>query len=180
MVTVPCESNMSPVVNTLATNWLEISMPDANRVAGAGSAMLFHHVQMFVRSIKPLEEYKALEERLNSLANKGHFDPFSGGMRFLEVNAHQARVQEGKEIWEGTSGRANVHFDSAGQDIVEQLIVGLGWRITASVCACLCWACTNANMGAHLRPLRLDTFAESCAIPLFLCSIQDHARAPFS
>ena len=56
----------------------------------AERAMLFHHVQMFVKSLKPLSEYKALEKRLNSLSAKGHFDPFSGGMRFLEEHAHQA------------------------------------------------------------------------------------------
>lgn len=96
--------------------------------------MLFHHVQIFARALKPLNEYKALEGRLNSLANKGHFDPFSGGMRFLKVNAHQERVLEGKRIWESIIGdEANKPFESAGQDIVEQLIVGLGWRVTAEV-----------------------------------------------
>ena len=96
--------------------------------------MLFHHVQMFVRALRPLGEYKALEGRLNSLADKGHFDPFSGGMRFLEEDAHQERVLEGKRLWESISGDdANQPFESAGQDIVEQLIVGLGWRVTAEV-----------------------------------------------
>jgi hypothetical protein len=78
-------------------------------------------------------EYKALETRLNKLADQGHFDPFSGGMRFLEENAHQARVLEGKMIWEGMSSGSNPDFVGAGQDIVEQLIVGLGWRVTAEV-----------------------------------------------
>ena len=78
-------------------------------------------------------EYKALETRLNKLADQGHFDPFSGGMRFLEENAHQARVLEGKMIREGMSSGSNPDFVGAGQDIVEQLIVGLGWRVTAEV-----------------------------------------------
>jgi hypothetical protein len=41
-------------------------------------AMLFHHVQMFVKTIQPIHRYKALESRLNQLAHRGHFDPFSG------------------------------------------------------------------------------------------------------
>lgn len=54
-------------------------------------------------------------------------------MRFLEENAHQARVQEGMAIWQTLSGESNPNFVSSGQDIVEQLIVGLGWRVTAQV-----------------------------------------------
>jgi hypothetical protein len=41
-------------------------------------AMLFHHVQMFVKDLQPIHQYKALETRLNQLAHRGHFDPFSG------------------------------------------------------------------------------------------------------
>ncbi len=95
--------------------------------------MRFHHVQLFVSAMKPMHEYKALEARLNKLAGMGHFDPFSGGMRFLEVHAHQARVQEGARVWETISCQGAPAFVSAGQDLVEQLIVGLGWRITAEV-----------------------------------------------
>ena len=51
----------------------------------AGMPMKFHHVHLFADALKPLKEYKALETRLNNLANKGSFDPFSGGMRFLQV-----------------------------------------------------------------------------------------------
>ena len=88
---------------------------------------------MFVRDVKPLHVYKALEEQLNKLSEMGHFDPFSGGMRFLEDHAHQARVLEGTKAWECICGEPNPTFSSCGQDIVEQLIVGLGWRVTAEV-----------------------------------------------
>jgi hypothetical protein len=31
-----------------------------------------------VKTIQPIHRYKALESRLNQLAHRGHFDPFSG------------------------------------------------------------------------------------------------------
>eukprot|EP00961_Rhodomonas_salina_P009206 125288-Rhodomonas_salina.1 len=94
----------------------------------------FHHVQVFVNHVKPLEEYKKLEDRLNALARKGKFNPFSGLKGFLEPGEHEDRVKEGKSAWEEVckdSGVLPETFQSSGQDIVEQLLVGLGWRVTA-------------------------------------------------
>lgn len=118
---------VAPAANGAATS----SGPEVEQ--GSDSCAAFHHVQMFARALRPLHEYKALEARLNTLASRGHFDPFSGGMRFLEEHAHHARVQEGAKIWESICGTENPVFASSRQDIVEQLIVGLGWRITAEV-----------------------------------------------
>jgi len=122
--------------------------------------MLFHHVQMFAKSLKPLSEYKALEKRLNSLSAKGHFDPFSGGMRFLEEHAHQARVIEGTKIWEDIAAERNQPFEAAGQDIVEQLIVGLGWRVTAEYTG----ACTRAV---------LVTSSDPCGVKMVITAAAD-------
>jgi len=47
--------------------------------------------------------------------------------------ARQARVIEGTKIWEDNAAERIQPFEAAGQDIVEQLIVGLGWRVTAEV-----------------------------------------------
>lgn len=95
----------------------------------------FHHTQLFVDSLKPIEEYKQLEEYLNQLAHKGSFDPFTGGMRFLCQDALPERVAEGRRVWEGIvpNGYAldPAKYQSHGQDVVEQLIAGLGWRVTA-------------------------------------------------
>ena len=61
----------------------------------SGLKIQFHHVHVYVNSTKSLKDYKELEEDLTRLANLGHYDPFSGGMRFLEPSAHSARVSEG-------------------------------------------------------------------------------------
>mmetsp|Transcript_31109 Transcript_31109/g.75066 ORF Transcript_31109/g.75066 Transcript_31109/m.75066 type:complete len:474 (-) Transcript_31109:1291-2712(-) len=105
----------------------------------------FHHIQAYVDSMKPLEHYKKIGDHLNQLARQGHYDPFSGGMRYLEPNAHHTRVQQGRRVWEsihpvplssapitpGKEGKDKLGYVAAGQDFVEQLIVGLGWRVTA-------------------------------------------------
>jgi hypothetical protein len=146
----------------------------ASRRSGAPPverAMRFHHVQLFVSTMKPTREYKALEARLNELAGMGHFDPFSGGMRFLEENALHVRVQEGARVWETISGEPAPAFVSAGQDLVEQLIVGLGWRITAevpgplatraSLCATRSLLCLSLNRPPWmLQSLRADAANE--------------------
>ena len=100
----------------------------------------FHHVQMYVDALKPVAAYRELEDQLNALAHKGSFDPFSGGMRFLGPKALPERVEEGRRLWEellrpDEVKLAALHHDDyspVGQDIVEQMLVGLGWRVTAS------------------------------------------------
>jgi len=100
----------------------------------------FHHVQMYVDNLQSLETYKDLEDLLNKLAAKGSYDPFSGGMRYLDpVNVLPSRLLGGKKEFDQLVENSE-HFEiieendfsPVGQDVVEQLIVGLGWRVTAS------------------------------------------------
>jgi len=120
----------------------------------------FHHVQVFADALLPLSEYKALEARLNELAHKGHFDPFSGGMRFLGPQAHLGRVLEGQRVWDSLSkcGAGEAQQDRPtyvphGQDLAEQLVVGLGWRVTAE------------HVGGGTRTL-LVTSSDPCGVKL--------------
>jgi hypothetical protein len=101
----------------------------------------FHHVQMYVDRVQPMAIYKELEAKVNALADKGSFDPFSGGMRFLGANELPDRVAEGNRMWAeicqqhiGGNTVAALDpkdFSGTGQDVIEQLIIGLGWRTTA-------------------------------------------------
>jgi hypothetical protein len=94
----------------------------------------FHHIHMYVDALKPLAEYKKMEGALNQLSSRGRFDPFSGGMKFLDAGALPERIEEGKRIWAEIypEGAADPEaYSSCNQDVVEQLIVGLGWRVTA-------------------------------------------------
>lgn len=98
----------------------------------------FHHVHLYVDSINDIEFYKKLEKIASRLAQHGSFDPFSGGMRFLESDALPERVKEGRSVWEKICKEDTdldvldpETYESTNQDIIEQLIIGLGWRVTA-------------------------------------------------
>jgi len=96
--------------------------------------IMFHHLHFYVDALRPTAEYQHIESKLNELANMGSFDPFSGGMRYLEPNALPERVQEGRKRWGeimGKDAKDPAAHTGHGNDIVEQLIVGLGWRVTA-------------------------------------------------
>lgn len=53
------------------------------------------------------------------LAHEGHYDPFSGGMRYLPPNAHRDRVRDGARVWQRLRGdAANMNtaaYSPAGQ-----------------------------------------------------------------
>lgn len=99
----------------------------------------FHHVQMYVDELQPLENYKKMEKILNRLAAMGtSYDPFSGRVTYLEPDtALPERLREGRERYEELCKEFDYEladpakFTPAKQDVVEQLIFGLGWRVTA-------------------------------------------------
>jgi len=125
----------------------------------------FHHVQCFANSLLPLKHYKDLETRLNTLANKGHFDPFSGGMRFLEPDAHLDRVHEGRRLWEETTDKLQPEtWTGEGQDLAEQLVVGLGWRVTAE------------HIGGGTRTL-LVTSSDPCGVKVCITAPHTDCRS---
>lgn len=56
-------------------------------------------------------------------------------MRFLEAKGElPKRIDEGHRIWKElqNGGDEAKEYDATGQDVVEQFIIGLGWRITAT------------------------------------------------
>eukprot|EP01065_Artemidia_motanka_P007933 TRINITY_DN1396_c0_g6_i1.p1 TRINITY_DN1396_c0_g6~~TRINITY_DN1396_c0_g6_i1.p1 ORF type:complete len:726 (+),score=337.87 TRINITY_DN1396_c0_g6_i1:66-2180(+) len=120
-----------------------MAVPDAKRQRTGGEVELdlrslgvrFHHVQFFADAIHPTDTYKQVEGFLNDLAQKGSYDPFSGGMRFLPPGALPERVAQGRKEWcsivPGDFALDPAQYVPSGQDLVEQLIAGLGWRLTA-------------------------------------------------
>jgi hypothetical protein len=85
------------------------------------SALRYDHLQFFVDSLKPLSHYKAIEERLNELAERV---PTEAG---APVDVAAAR-----DAWRELGPSADPDaFQVHGRDLVEQLLYGFGWRITA-------------------------------------------------
>ena len=87
-----------------------------------GNNLAFDHVQIYVPSLRHLSEYQQLEADVTAL-NVGA----------AVASAEQA--QSLAERWRSTRSAAHQltgAFTPFGQDIVEQMIVGAGWRVCAS------------------------------------------------
>ena len=94
----------------------------------------YHHLQMFVDQLKPTQEYKVMESRLNEFAKSYGGDKIQRLEEILEMRkAWQSTAQENGD----PSG-----FVSAGRDLVSQLLHGIGWRVVGaheggnSLCMC--------------------------------------------
>jgi len=96
----------------------------------------FSHVHLYVDSVKGLDEYKKLEGKLNEFCSISASPSGRGGSSvgcFGDIAAARAS-------WEAlgathghpcTGQRDPEQWNSSTQDIIEQMLVGLGWRITA-------------------------------------------------
>lgn len=75
----------------------------------------FHHVQMYVDTLRPLAEYQEMEQSMNKFNS-------------VLFGAEGKSEDELAKLWPTLGGSA-VDFSPSGQDIVDQMIHGLGWRI---------------------------------------------------
>ena len=93
----------------------------------------YDHLQFFVDGLKPLVHYKAIEERLNQLAQR-----CPQGAKMDVAAARKAWCELGPAADPAA-------FQVHGQDLVEQMLHGFGWRITGQ------------HDGAETRSLLLST-----------------------
>lgn len=84
-----------------------------------GDSLSFHHVHFYVDKLQSIEQYKKMEATMN---------------RFLDNLNMPLNVAAGKAAYEKLTGDKvdPSKYVSCGQDVVEQLITGVGWRIIAS------------------------------------------------
>jgi len=96
--------------------------------AESATSVRFSHVHLYCDSLKDLEEYKGLEAKLNS------FVPGVAGSA-----DSPADVAAGRSKWlalsetvgyPATGNKDPAQWKASEQDIVEQMLVGLGWRVT--------------------------------------------------
>jgi len=82
--------------------------------------MEFHHIHAYVDSLCPLAEYKQLESRMNTLCaafvGECGKDVAKGAQKCEEIFGEKPKPED---------------FKVNGQDLVEQLISGVGFRVTA-------------------------------------------------
>ena len=95
------------------------------------------------------------------LAHEGHYDPFSGGMRYLPPNAHRDRVQDGARVWQRLRGGAastSAAYSPAGQ-VEHRVLPKAHFHIGASHslvgpscchlgCLIFCWVSFTGFRGA--------------------------------
>lgn len=84
----------------------------------------FSHVHLYTDSLRSLEEYKALESKLNTFAER----QASSDSKVERRETWLALTQELGEV--ASESRDPAQWQPAGQDVVEQLLASLGWRIT--------------------------------------------------
>lgn len=87
----------------------------------------FSHVHVYCDRLKALEEYKKLESKLNAFAKH-----ISSGPKGTDVIAgRQEWLALSKEHGDPVTGKTTPEeYRVQQQDFVEQVMVGLGWRIT--------------------------------------------------
>lgn len=96
--------------------------------AEAAASVRFSHVHLYCDSIKDLDEYKKLEAKLNSFVPSvagsagGATDVIAGRSKWLTLGETLG--------YPATGEKDPAQWKAARQDIVEQMLVGLGWRIT--------------------------------------------------
>jgi hypothetical protein len=84
----------------------------------------FSHVQLYVDQLEDLEVYKRVEEQLNTFA--------------ASTAAHtNSDLSQKKKLWMQTRNdnfypSSTASFESQNRDIVKQLLVGLGFRVTGA------------------------------------------------
>lgn len=96
----------------------------------ASASVRFSHVHIYADSLRPLEEYKKLERKLGAFAaslgsgSTGGEDLCKGRSSWLGL-----AEEHGNPV---TGERDPEKWSPSHQDVVEQMLVGLGWRVTGS------------------------------------------------
>jgi hypothetical protein len=85
----------------------------------------FDHLQFYVDKVETLSHYKAIEEKLNNFASQAE-------ARKLSYKNAPRDTTALRELWCSLGDAADPsQYQSHGQDIIEQLVYGFGWRVTA-------------------------------------------------
>lgn len=95
-------------------------------------AVRFSHIHLYTDHVRPLLEYKKLEAKLNDFAVSLSQVEKSAGEAGLDIAAgRQAWTMQGSKHGDPVKLVCEPdEFKPSGQDVVEQLLVGMGWRVT--------------------------------------------------
>ncbi|CAE7242014.1 unnamed protein product [Symbiodinium microadriaticum] len=102
----------------LARRARSCSAPDTS----AMSSVSFSHVHIYCDALKDLAEYKKLEEKLNEFGRQPLDNVAAGRDAWLALASSHGNPVTGERDPQKWTGHK--------QDVVEQMLVGLGWRVT--------------------------------------------------
>jgi len=112
--------------------WNPVGCSRRNLLTGSpelSGSIHFSHNHFYVDSLKDLEEYKQLESRLNEFAASSSSS--TSGPRIDVKTGAASWVSLRDKYGDPVTGASHLsEYSAAQQDLVEQLLVGLGWRIT--------------------------------------------------
>jgi len=124
----PAPSHRSASRRPSAVTAAATGMPSAPTVRPA--SVRFSHVHIYADSLRPVKDYKLLEGKLCAFA--AGLCPQKGG-NFNLPDGRSQWVGLAKEHGSPVTGEANPEaWSPSAQDVVEQLLVGLGWRVTGA------------------------------------------------
>ena len=87
-----------------------------------GDNLRFDHVQFYLQSLRPLASYQQLESDLAA---------FGGGVGGTSAEEIPALAERWRSV-ASSAKPAGAEYSPFGQDLVEQMLIGAGWRIAAS------------------------------------------------
>jgi hypothetical protein len=139
---------MVPILKDGSDNWTEITsgtglpIPSTIPSKSSASAMTaatnfefpqvkFSHIQIYADSLDDLEVYKKLEQDLCEFA----------AVLELQQNKDNIYQQEKRQLWQsivsqGSGEREFEEFIPQNRDVIKQLMVGFGMRVTAAHRGC--------------------------------------------
>jgi len=117
----------------------------------------YDHLQVFVDKLQPFENYKLMEKKLNWFAA-------AAAAEGLSVDGSEPRqVDKLRALWlelNYNEAADPTAFVGHGQDIVEQLQVGMGWRVTAALdISSTAFPTKTSNLGNPCRSVLLSSAA---------------------
>jgi|EP00927_Polykrikos_kofoidii_P052986 hypothetical protein len=95
----------------------------------------FSHVQFYCDTLKPVDDYHKLQEKLNVFVADGatRRAKTSAGAGEDVTAGRKAWLTLGEKYGDPVTGSVDPDkYQGAGQDLVEQLIVGVGWRMSGA------------------------------------------------
>jgi hypothetical protein len=98
--------------------------------------LTYSHIHLYTDKVEDLSVYKSLEKQLNEFGSKAAAAGGSGSFKEDDDSTNNDNVVASKQqLWKSIVGDGDYYptaFSSHNQDVVQQLMIGFGFRVTAA------------------------------------------------